>query len=124
MPACLQASCLDRFFGRPNDYREVDAPIEAASPGETNDVPAVKATESRWVRSGPVLSFRWSHYQARGRDEGLIGEYVVNSSQDRFEVFSITLSQSESVKDQLGRTCLSARPLPIPNHRNSVAASP
>lgn len=53
------------------------------------------------------LTLLYPHCQALGRDEGLIGEYAVNSSQDRLEVFSIALSQSESVKDQLGRACFS-----------------
>jgi 5-methylcytosine-specific restriction enzyme subunit McrC len=58
------------------------------------------------------LTLLYPHYQALGRDEGLIGEYAVNSSQDRLEVFSIALSQSESVKDQLGRACFSDPYLP------------
>jgi len=51
------------------------------------------------------LTLLYPHHRDAGCDEGLVGDYVVNSSSNRLELFSIDLSQSDGIKSRLAAIC-------------------
>lgn len=51
------------------------------------------------------LSLLYPHHRDSGCDEGLIGDYVVNSSSNRMEFFSIDLAHSDQIKARLAAVC-------------------
>lgn len=51
------------------------------------------------------LTLLYPHHRDSGCDEGLIGNYTVNSSSDRMELFSIDLSYSDRIKARLAAVC-------------------
>jgi 5-methylcytosine-specific restriction enzyme subunit McrC len=52
------------------------------------------------------LTLLYPHHRETGCEEGLIGNYAVNSSSDRLELFSIDLSHSDRLKARLAAACL------------------
>lgn len=51
------------------------------------------------------LTLLYPHHHGAGCDEGLIGEYSVNSSDDRLELFSIDVARGHDVHARLARIC-------------------
>lgn len=51
------------------------------------------------------LTLLYPHHRDAGCDEGLIGDYAVNSSSDRMELFSIDLAHSDRIKARLAAVC-------------------
>ena len=51
------------------------------------------------------LTLLYPHHHGAGCDEGLIGEYAVNSSADRLDLFSIDVASSDDIKARLVRAC-------------------
>jgi 5-methylcytosine-specific restriction enzyme subunit McrC len=52
------------------------------------------------------LTLLYPHHHEAGCDEGPIGEYAVNSSQDRLELFSVDVARGDHIKARLARACL------------------
>ncbi len=51
------------------------------------------------------LILLYPHHRDAGCDEGLIGDYAVNSSSDRIKLFSIDLAHSDRIKARLAAVC-------------------
>jgi 5-methylcytosine-specific restriction enzyme subunit McrC len=51
------------------------------------------------------LTLLYPHHMGTGCDEGLIGDYAINSSEDRLEICSIDISQSSDIKARLAALC-------------------
>lgn len=51
------------------------------------------------------LTLLYPHHRDAGCDEGLIGDYAVNSSSDRMELFSIDLAHSDRIMARLAAVC-------------------
>lgn len=57
------------------------------------------------------LTLLYPHHSEAGCDEGLIGDYAINSSEDRLELFSIDIACGDDIRARLIRAC----PLPVDN---------
>lgn len=53
------------------------------------------------------LTLLYPHHGDAGCEEGLIGDYAVNSSSDRLELFSIDLARGDEIKARLAAICSS-----------------
>lgn len=53
------------------------------------------------------LTLLYPHHDQAGCDEGLIGDYGVNSCQDRLELFSIDVARGDDIKARLRSMCQS-----------------
>ncbi|WP_197940723.1 hypothetical protein [Sphingomonas sp. HMP6] len=51
------------------------------------------------------LTLLYPHHSEAGCDEGLIGEYAVNSSADCLELFSIDVARGDDIGKRLARVC-------------------
>ncbi|MDJ0278807.1 restriction endonuclease [Sphingomonas sp. 2R-10] len=51
------------------------------------------------------LTLLYPHHREAGCDEGLIGNYAVNSSSDRLDLFSVDLAHSDRIKSRLAAIC-------------------
>lgn len=53
------------------------------------------------------LTLIYPHHREAECDEGLIGKYAVNSSQDQLELFSVDVARAGDIRGRLARACLS-----------------
>ena len=53
------------------------------------------------------LTLLYPHCRGAGTQEGRIGDYAVNGSSDRLDIFTIDISRSDDIKSRLARGCLS-----------------
>lgn len=51
------------------------------------------------------LTLLYPHHRDAGCDEGLIGDYAVNSSSDRLDLFSVDLAHSDRITSRLAAVC-------------------
>lgn len=51
------------------------------------------------------LTLLYPHHREAGCDEGLVGDYTINSSQDRLQLFSIDVARSDDIRSRLARVC-------------------
>lgn len=51
------------------------------------------------------LTLLYPHHREAGCEEGLIGNYAVNSSSDRLDLFSVDLAHSYRIKSRLAAIC-------------------
>jgi len=51
------------------------------------------------------LTLLYPHHREAGCDEGLIGDYAVNSSADRLDLFSVDLAHDDRIKSRLAAIC-------------------
>lgn len=51
------------------------------------------------------LTLLFPHHREAGSDEGLIGEYAVNSSDDCLELFTLDVARGEDIRARLARVC-------------------
>jgi 5-methylcytosine-specific restriction enzyme subunit McrC len=52
------------------------------------------------------LTLLYPHHNEAGCNEGLIGEYAVNSSKDCLELFSVDVARGDDIRARLARVCL------------------
>lgn len=53
------------------------------------------------------LTLLYRYHRQSGGDEELVGDYAVNGSQDRLELFAIDVARGEDMAARLGGVCLS-----------------
>ncbi|WP_268920556.1 5-methylcytosine restriction system specificity protein McrC [Sandaracinobacter neustonicus] len=53
------------------------------------------------------LTLVYPHHHGVGCEEGMIGNYAINSSEDRLELFSIDVARGDDVQARLSRACRS-----------------
>lgn len=53
------------------------------------------------------LTLLYPHHRDAGCEEGLIGDYAVNSSEDRLDLFSIDVAHGSNILTRLASSCLS-----------------
>ncbi|MFA5988834.1 MAG: restriction endonuclease [Sphingomonas sp.] len=59
------------------------------------------------------LTLLYPHHREAGCDEGVIGDYAINGSEDRLELFAIDVARGEDMAARLADVSLSAKP-PLP----------
>lgn len=53
------------------------------------------------------LTLLYPHYRGAGPQEGRVGDYAVNGSSDRLDIFTVDISRSDDIKGRLAQACLS-----------------
>jgi len=56
------------------------------------------------------LTLLYPHHRKAGCEEGVIGDYAINGSEDRLELFAIDVARGEDMANRLADVCLSAKP--------------
>lgn len=65
------------------------------------------------------LTLVYPHHHGAGCDEGLIGDYAINSSSDRLELFAIDVSRGDDMRARLASICTSRADTSNAAHANS-----
>lgn len=86
----------------------IDDPKQGVSQADVYQMMAY----GRLYRCGK-LTLLYPHHREAGCNEGLIGDYAINVSEDRLELFAVDVARGEDMSARLAGVCLSATP-PLP----------
>lgn len=86
----------------------IDDPKQGVSQADVYQMMAY----GRLYRCGK-LTLLYPHHREAGCEEGLIGDYTINASEHRLELFAIDVARGEDMASRLAGVCLPATP-PLP----------